>query len=45
MLIWVRWQKKHPDKSRDKLCLAAKGRLQGWADKLMLCALAINHFF
>ena len=24
------------------MCLAAKGRLQGRADKLMLCSIAIN---
>ena len=37
MLICVRWEK--------SMCLAAKGRLQGWAAKLLLLWVGIFHFF
>lgn len=37
MLIRLRWGK--------SMCLAAKGRLQGWAAKLLLLWVGIFHFF
>ena len=37
MLICVRWEK--------SMCLAAKGRLQGWAAKLLLLWVGIFYFF